>query len=269
MIDILQKTAREAGDILLRYFEKGFKTSYKGSHKNLLTEADLASQTYISESITTALTEKGIKKDQIGFIGEERMNVAGTHKFIIDPLDGTNNFASGFEYFNVTIAYMKNGVVLSGVVYNPINQALYFAERSKGAFKTIGGKKAKRLNMDFLPLESLLIAGILHGNTDAYRKELVVSQRIFPYVRGIRITHSTALDLANMASNVFGVSYSAMCSIWDIAAGRLIVEESGGVFVDWMGDNFTYDTRNPTKYYDYLACHPKLLTKILPFFKQS
>lgn len=267
MIDILEKAAREAGKLLLNYFQTNIAVRYKTTHKNIVTQVDLESQELIKKVILSEMAKKGIGKNECGFICEENFASTGTHMFIIDPLDGTNNFASGFEYFNVTIAYMKNGVVLSGLVYNPINQALYFAKRSKGAFKTIGGKNAKKLKMDFRPLKSLLIAGILHGNTEAYQKELVVSQKMFPYVRGIRITHSTALDLANIASNVFGISYSAMCSIWDIAAGKLIVEESGGVFVDWNGDNFTCDTGNPTKYYHYLACHPKLLPNVLPFFK--
>src|SRR3989338_1819234 len=99
MIDLLQKAAREAGEVLMKYFNQGVKANYKTSHKNIVTEADLTSQKIIYNSIISGMLRKGYKKNDIGFIGEENLNISGKHKFIIDPVDGTSNFASSYGYF--------------------------------------------------------------------------------------------------------------------------------------------------------------------------
>ncbi len=268
MIDILQRAAREAGEILKKYYKKGIQTSNKTSFKDLVTKADYESQQKIYDVILGDLTKKQFKKEDIGFVGEENLNINGTHKFIIDPLDGTNNFASGFDYFCVSIGYMKNNQVIAGVIYNPLKDTLYFAQKTKGAYK-IQNNIEQRLIMHYRKLSKMLCATIYHSVKNVYEKEVKITDKIYPHIRGIRINHSAALDLALCSDEVFGLSLAGLSSIWDIAAGSLIIEESKGAFVDWSGKKIRLDPETPFQYYPYIACHPKLLPEVLPFFKNQ
>jgi len=112
MLDILELAARAAGEIILSYFHKESHITRKTSHQNLVTEADTSSQAIIKKIITDSLEKRGMSENEIGFIGEENLKTVGTkHSFIIDPLDGTNNFASGLDYFCISIAHVVDGQV--------------------------------------------------------------------------------------------------------------------------------------------------------------
>lgn len=141
MITILEKAARGAGGIVLSYFHKESHITRKTSHQNLVTEADTSSQAFIKKMITEAMIQRGISGNEIGFIGEENLETKGTkHTFIIDPLDGTNNFASGLDYFSISIAHVEDGAVKDGVIYWPSRDILYYAVAGKGAFKIVKGQ---------------------------------------------------------------------------------------------------------------------------------
>src|SRR5438874_2059403 len=120
MLDVLETAAREAGDVLLSFFRKELVIKAKSSHHSVVTDADIASQTLIKESLLAGAIKQGLTESQIGFIGEEEgMNTQAEYTFIIDPLDGTNNFASGLDIFGVTIALAVNREVTYGVLYLP------------------------------------------------------------------------------------------------------------------------------------------------------
>lgn len=266
MIHILQRVAKEAGEILIKYFKKDIKASDKKSHKDLVTIADLLSQEYIQKTIVKEMVKRKHKKSDVGFVGEEKMNISGTHKFIIDPLDGTNNFASGFDYFCVSIGYMKNNIPLAGTIYQPTRNFLYIAEKSKGAYKFEKNNK-KILKMTYHDLRNSLLVSIFHESKKVSDLEINHNFKLFPFIRGMRTLHSTALDLCNCAENIFNIAISGQCSIWDIAAAKLIIEESGGTMVDLHGNSFNLDSTNSDKSYQFIACHQKLLPEILKFFK--
>src|SRR3990167_1043046 len=121
MINILKSAATEAGTILLNYYKKNLTLNYKTSHKDFYTIADVESQKIIKEVITKLLVKKGIKETEIGFIGEENLSVGknAKHLFVIDPIDGTTNFASGFDFFAISIAYFHEGTLTTGLIYRP------------------------------------------------------------------------------------------------------------------------------------------------------
>lgn len=265
MIEILQKAAKEAGKALLKYFQKGVSVSYKTSHQNILTEADTTSQKIIQSSLLKSMISKGFKKEEIGFIGEENLNIKGKHIFIIDPLDGTTNFASGLPYFGVSIAYARDKNTLVGVVYVPIKDEYFIAEKGRGTYK-IKDKKRQKLSINCTSLTNCLVATHTSSEKNLKEKQFKIYQKLLPSVRQIRMMGSAVVDTCYMADNIFSLYINGHTFIWDIAAAKLIVEESGGVAVDWKGNEIKLDFSHPEKQYQIIACHPKNLPEVLKFF---
>lgn len=269
MIDILQKAARAGGEVLMKYFRTDHSVKHKTTHQNLVTQADIESQEAIHRSLLSSMIKAGYKKDELGFIGEEDLHVKGRHLFIIDPLDGTNNFASGFDYFCIPIAYLKDRKPVASVVYHPKTKVLYTAEAGKGAFKGILDKspqKQKRLRLRFAPLQdSLMMAGI-SSSSKIKDAQISIYTKLHPHFRGFRNLGCAGLDYCLFAENIFGAVINGKNYIWDIAATKLIIEESGGVLVDWEGREVELDLDKSDKPYKTIACHPKNLPKILKYF---
>ncbi|MBI5122928.1 hypothetical protein HZA75_03665 [Candidatus Roizmanbacteria bacterium] len=263
MIDVLKTAAIEAGNILLKYYKKNLTLNYKTSHKDFYTIADVESQKIIKETITKLLLKKGIDKSEIGFIGEENLNVATDkkHLFVIDPIDGTTNFASGFDFFSVSIAYFCEGILTAGLVYQPTNKNYYYATKGKGAFKN-----KKPLKAAYKPLKQCLFAGGFSSQPNIYPQLFKSYQNIFPHISGFRSLFCITLSNCFLAENVFNVVTSGHTFIWDIAAAKMIVEESGGVMFDFKGQPINLNIKDPKQAYQIISCHPKLKNEILKFF---
>ena len=165
MINILKTAAIEAGTILLNYYKKNLTINYKTSHKDFYTIADIESQKIIKEIIIKLLVKKGIDKSEIGFIGEENLNVAADkkHLFVIDPLDGTTNFASGFDFFAISIAYFYQGALTAGLIYRPATRDFYYAQKNQGAYKN-----NKPLKIIYKPLKQCLLDGVVSSRPNKY-----------------------------------------------------------------------------------------------------
>lgn len=253
----MEEAAKKAGLIILDYFNKTYTRSFKydsSNYESLVTEADYNSQHTIKEYLTEALIKIGISEKEIGFIGEESLNRAGLHKFIIDPLDGTTNFAFGIPYFCISIAYMFNNQTQSGLIYNPIEETVYFAEKGKGAYRKT---KSQKDNLSIIfkePKDSIIAA---HYNSQALQQLFNFYEKIVPISAGLRTMGSIALDLCYFTENKFQIVVNGGCYVWDIAAAKLIIEESGGILVDWNGKSINFDFENPKKYYRIFASHPK------------
>ncbi len=263
MIDVLKTAAIEAGTILLSYYKKNLTLNYKTSHKDFYTIADVESQKIIKETITKLLVKKGIKESEIGFIGEENLHVDSKrkHLFIIDPLDGTTNFVSGFEFFSVSIGYFLDGVLTAGIVYQPTNKSIYYAVKGKGAFKN-----NQPLKMAYKHLKQCILSGPISSRPEIYNRLFKTYQNIYPHLAGYRNISSMALDNCLTASNVFNIVSNGHTFIWDISAAKLIVEEAGGVMFDFKGRPFNFDLNNPKLAYNVISCHPRLKNEILKFF---
>lgn len=261
MIEILEKAALSAGKVLMEYFSKGVSASYKTSHNDLLTEADTSSQNKIRQVILEAMIVAGVEKKKIGFLGEEKLSMQGEYQFIIDPLDGTNNFASGFNYFCVSIALSHKNSIISGVVYNPNEGVLYGAVKKKGAYKKKHGK-ALPLRARSVTLKDSLVSFILSKDYKIGKQQLQALSELQSKVRGIRSTHAAALDICHVAENIFQVSAHPSCSIWDIAAGSLILKEAGGTITDQIGNDIRYSFEDPNKKYSYIATNAENVQEI-------
>lgn len=263
MISILKSAAVEAGIILLKYYKKNLTLNYKTSHKDFYTIADVESQKIIKETITKLLVKKGINESEIGFIGEENLSVGNNkkHLFVIDPLDGTTNFALGFDFFAVSIAYFCNGILTAGLIYRPTTKDFYYAQKNKGAYKN-----SKRLKIIYKPLKQCLLDGVFSSRSNIYPQLFKIYQNIFPYISGFRSLSCITLSNCFLAENVFNIVINGHTFIWDIAAVKLIVEEAGGAMIDFQGQPINFNLNNPKQTYNIISCHPRLKNEILPFF---
>ncbi|MFA6533426.1 MAG: inositol monophosphatase family protein [Patescibacteria group bacterium] len=264
MIKVLKSAATEAGTILLKYYKKNLTLNYKTSHKDFYTIADVESQKAIKEIITKLLLKKGINESEIGFIGEEKLHVDSKrkHLFVIDPLDGTVNFAFGFDFFSISIAYFYDGKLTAGMVYQPTNKKYYYSTLGKGAF--VNGK---HLEIAYKPLKQCLLSGLISSRPEIYTNLFKTYQKIYPHVAGYRNLNSMAIDNCLLTENVFNIVVNAHTFIWDISATKLIIEESGGIMIDFKGLPIDFDLNHPQLAYNVISCHPGLKNEILSFFK--
>ena len=263
MIEVLKTAAIEAGTILLNYYKKNLTLNYKTSHKDFYTIADVESQKIIKETITKLLLKKGIDKSEIGFIGEENLNVATNkkHLFVIDPLDGTTNFASGFDCFAISIAYFYDSVLTTGLIYRPTSKDFYYAQKNQGAYKN-----SQLLKIIYKSLKQCLLAGTISSRPNKYPQQFKIYQNIFPCISGLRSLFCITLDICLFAENIFNIVVNGHTFIWDIAAVKLIIEESGGIMVDFKGQPIYLNIKDPKQAYQIISCHPKLKNEILTFF---
>lgn len=268
MNDILEQAARSAGAVVLSYFHKESHIRHKTTHQNIVTAADVASQELIKKIIVTELTQHGTDETEIGFIGEENLETKGTHHtFIIDPLDGTNNFASGLDYFCISIAHAVDGVIVDSIIYWPSRDVLYFASRGKGAYKKMKGQSPIRLAAKDELLENCVIFTYLSSQPEFRQLAFRFIEKIFSVIRGIRIQGSLCLDLVHLCDteNATHITLNFHGWLWDVAAGYLIVKESGGVFADLTGNEIVVDCLNSHKQYSFLAAHPSVIQTLLPY----
>lgn len=263
MINVLKSAATEAGTILLKYYKKNLTLNYKTSHKDFYTIADVESQKIIKETLTKILLKKGIGKSEIGFIGEENLNMTANKKylFIIDPLDGTVNFTSGFDFFAISIAYFYNGILTAGLIYRPTTKDFYYAQKNKCAYKN-----SKRLKIIYKPLKQCILDGVISSRPNKYPQLFKSYQDIFPHVSGFRSIFCMTLSNCLFVENIFNIVANGHTFIWDIAAAKLILEESGGIMVDFKGSPVSLNIKDPKQDYQTISCHPKLKKEILPFF---
>jgi myo-inositol-1(or 4)-monophosphatase len=222
LINIMQKAAKKASRGLRRDFNEleNLQVKTKGP-ANFVTASDIRSQKIIFDELSYA-------KPDWSFVMEESKPIENKNtkaRFIVDPIDGTTNFMHGNPNFAISIAAEINDRLEAAIIYSPITDEMFTAERGKGSFlndKRIRVATRKKLS------ESILITGIPHlgrGNKELFLKEM---DMIIPEVAGIRRSGSAALDLAWIAAGRYDIFWERGLSIWDIAAGVLLVREAGG-----------------------------------------
>ncbi len=218
--DVATTAAREAGTILSRFFHDGFTVRNKGV-ADLVTDADIAAERRIVEVIHAVFPGHTV-------LGEEENagSITAEHLWVIDPLDGTTNFAHHIPHFAVSIAYLHRGQAECGVIWNPIREDLYTARRGHGA--THNGKPihvGSQQRMD----EVLIGTGFYYDRGAMMEATLAAIGDCFrQQIHGIRRFGAASLDLAHVASGLYGAYFEYQLSAWDFAAGQLLVEEAGG-----------------------------------------
>lgn len=225
-IQIALIAARQAGKILLK--QQGCTSVSEKADNNLVTEADYAAQDLIVKTIRDHFPDHSIIAEEDFHANSDAANL-----WIIDPLDGTNNFAHGIPHFSISIAYARAGQVVAGTVFDPIRDEMFSAVRGKGTFlnKTaISVSKASTLQ------EAIVATGFYYDRGTMMRKTLNSVEKLFEAnIHGIRRFGSAALDLCWVACGRFDAYFEYKLSPWDFAAGMLIVEEAGGACSNQKG----------------------------------
>ncbi len=231
MLNFAAEIARDAGNILLKKFGRKINISKKGEI-DLVTEADLASEKFIIEKIKSYYPQHSILAEESGdavLIGESKW------KWIIDPLDGTTNFAHGYPCFCVTLAVEHNEEIVIGVTFDPTRDELFAAEKGGGA--SLNNKKISVTETDKLG-DSLLVTGFPYDisqreNFTRHFTDMLLSSR------AVRRDGSAAIDLAYVACGRFDGFWEEGLNAWDVAAGVLLVEESGGQVSYFDGSKYS------------------------------
>lgn len=232
MLNFAIETARDAGQILLEKFGRKIDISKKGDI-NLVTEADLASEALIVERIKSYYPKHSILAEESG---EAVVDNSNTWKWIIDPLDGTTNFAHGYPCFCVTIALEHDGEVKIGVTYDPTRDELFSAERGKGA--SLNNKPIRVSTTEQLS-EALIVTGFPYDFKDRPHFERHLTD-LLRESRGVRRDGSAAIDMAYVACGRFDGFWEEGLNPWDMAAGVLLIEEAGGQVTGYDGtSNFS------------------------------
>jgi myo-inositol-1(or 4)-monophosphatase len=231
MINFASEITKDAGKILLEKFGRKINISKKGEI-DLVTEADLASEKFIIEKIKSYYPNHSILAEESGeavLIGESKW------KWIIDPLDGTTNFAHGYPCFCVTLAVEHDGEIVIGVTYDPTRDELFVAEKGSGA--TLNNKKINVTETDQLG-DSLLVTGFPYDisqreNFTRRFTEMLLSSR------AVRRDGSAAIDLAYVACGRFDGFWEEGLNAWDVAAGVLLIKEAGGQVSYFDGSKYS------------------------------
>jgi myo-inositol-1(or 4)-monophosphatase len=246
-VETSAEIAREAGALLLEYFERKIPFELKGEH-DLVTEADRASERLIVERLRARYPEHSIVAEEGG-----GLEAQPEYRWHVDPLDGTTNFAHSFPMFNVTLALERAGELIAGVVFDPLRGEMFSAERGAGAFlndKPIRVSAAARIE------DSLVATGFpsrkRHQNVNVH-----FFYQLAMATHGVRRAGSAALDLAYVACGRLDGFWEFGLSSWDMAAGILLIEEAGGECSDMRGG--PYDLRGPHLLADNGAIHDGML----------
>ena len=218
--------ARNAGALLKKKFSKTHTIQYKGDI-NIVTEADKKSENLIIQSIRHKFPDHGI-------LSEESPAIAGAGKmrWIVDPLDGTTNYAHGYPVFCVSIALEIEDKIVLGVIYDPMRDDIFVAVRDEGAFlneKKISVSSVKDLS------RGLLATGFPYDIRESKENNLDYFNVMAVNVQAIRRAGAAALDLAYLAAGRFDGFWELKLQPWDTAAGCLMVEEAGGMISDLAG----------------------------------
>ena len=217
--------ARDAGALLVRYFERRVVAERKGEY-DLVTEADRASEALVVERLRARFPSHAIVAEEGGGVES-----GSEYRWYVDPLDGTTNFAHGFPIFNVTLGLEKAGEPIAGVIYDPLRQEMFTAEQGSGAWLN-----NRRIRVSAAPrvAEALFSTGFPNrkrsGNYNIhFYHQLAMASH------GVRRSGSAAIDLAWVACGRLDGFWEFGLQPWDMAAGRLIVAEAGGRYSDMEG----------------------------------
>lgn len=293
ILELMLKTAKLTGDFQKQKFGQKIEINQKSSHSDLVTEVDLASQDLIVKNLLEGMQKLDYKESEIGFVGEENFVKSGKYTFVIDPLDGTSNFATGIEFFSVIISLFIDNELQTGVVYRSLTGHTYFAVKDFGSYKLlpsfwenlskdskniladlnfdtfktndseniennlINNTEIQKLKIEYKPLDKVLITG-------AFSAIKNLPKEFTKKTLGIRIIHGFGLEACLIAENITAINLGVGPKIWDIAAPKLIIEEAGGVFLNYEGKIINPSLTSETKKTSYpgIICHPKLWEEI-------
>jgi myo-inositol-1(or 4)-monophosphatase len=230
MKETLLKATRAAGALILKHFNGPFSVSHKDGVNNLVTEVDQAAEKLITQVIKSAFPDHGIVGEEYG-----EHDMEARYKWIVDPIDGTVNFAHGIPLCCTSIGLMDGDQLIMGAVYNPMMNELFFAEKGKGAFLNDRAISVSQKN-DFS--KAFLVTGFPYHFPEG-KNPFSIFERLVTAGIPVRRLGSAALDLCWVACGRFDGFWEYNLNPWDLAAGYLIVEEAGGKVTDFKNSSYT------------------------------
>lgn len=223
--------AREAGALIRTAFGHVSRVDFKGA-VNPVTETDVAAERTIHSRLRTAFPDHRIFGEELGDDRDEFERDTATPVWLVDPLDGTNNFAHGFPHFAVSLGLVVDGEIQIAVVYDPLRDATFAARRAGGA--TLNGQPIRTSQVTALS-DAFLATGFPYNRRVAATNNTRMLDHFLRRSQGVRRAGSAALDMAYVAWGRFDGYWEPSLSPWDVAAGLLLVEEAGGRISDFGG----------------------------------
>jgi myo-inositol-1(or 4)-monophosphatase len=227
-LEVARRAALAGGDVVARCFRKGVAVRQKAA-SNLVSDADVESEQVIVDVIKRVFPDHAV-------LGEEshRDEADSEHLWVVDPLDGTNNFAHRIAHFAISIAYYQGGRPECGVVYNPLRGDWFVAARGRGAFHN---ERRARVSASRRLDEILVGVGFYYDRGAMMEATLTAIGDLFRRsIHGVRRFGTASLDLCMVGIGAFGAFFEYELSPWDFAAGRIFVEEAGGRVTTCRGE---------------------------------
>lgn len=231
MIEKIIEVSKIAGEVIREGYRSGFGIEFKTNESNLVTEIDKKAEAKIIDYIHKNFPGHSVLAEESG---SEKNN--SEFLWVIDPIDGTTNFAHGLPIFSVSIGVQRVGQTVAGVVYDVMRDVAYAAELGNGAF----ANERKMLVSNTERLErSLLVTGFpyhVSENPNLVKQRFV---HMLDHSRGIRRLGSAAIDFAYVADGIFDGFWEVSLHPWDLCAGKLLVEEAGGKVTNFRGESIS------------------------------
>lgn len=261
MKETLIEALQEAGKVLMNFFGKIESYQTKESQSSIVTEADLEAEKRIMEIISERFPDHNLVGEETGF-----RNRDSEFTWVVDPLDGTSNFAAGLPWFGVIICVLKNFSPEMTGCYLPVQNQLYFAQKGNGA--SLNGKPVSVSKES--QLKNILAAYSLDFSAEPGKteREALIIRRLVENVRNLRSTNCL-LDFCYTAEGKLGACMNQTTRIWDIAGPALIIEEAGGVATDFHGKPFDFaiTEKDYARNFEIVAANKMLHPQLLQLFQ--
>lgn len=232
ILDFALDTAHRAGHLLRELFSQPHTIRSKSSAIDLVTEADLASDRLITEAIRQRFPDHEIVSEE-GLPDRSALAQAERGLWLVDPLDGTTNYAHGYPVWGVSLAYVQEGQVVVGVAYDPLREETFWAVRGSGAW--CNGERLHVSGVSSLH-QALVATGFPYRRSVLADNNLREFDIVVMRVQGERLSGAAVLDLAHLAAGRLDAYWEKHLQPWDWAAGWLLVQEAGGLVTDLQGE---------------------------------
>jgi len=250
------ETALKAAEILMRYYDsRSLSVSDKGE-RDLVTEADYASEKAIRDALSLHYPEDAFIGEESGYDGEKTQYI-----WVTDPLDGTVNYAHGIQDFSISLGCLKNGQPYIGAVVVPVAGVMFCAEKGRGAYKN--GQPIHVAHPSCLKETLLATDFSLRPYADG-DEHLALYTALLPKVMNIIKPESSVMTTAYAASGRFGATLHQCLCIWDIAASVAILQEAGAIVTDRFGKELVFNRELP---YSMIAACPEIHSQLLEISK--
>lgn len=265
MKKIAVSIAQQAGGFLLRHFQRDSSLLLKrATAKELTTKYDKQSDSFIVKELTKHFPkhsiiaeESGFHKRKNDFKSDQRKDKKSQEHYlwIVDPLDGSTNFARGFPFFAVSIALQKDDELVLGIIYAPALDELYVAEKGKGAFLN-----GKRIHVSAISRLSQSYLVSCEGGEKTNKRISKINARLHPLVKDLRKLGSAALEGASVACSRTEAYFATKMNAWDVAGAVVLVREAGGKVTDFRGNHWI--PRKGDIIFSNRKIHDKILKKV-------